>query len=296
MSPDTSPAPTTSSTVDSRSNRARDRVRAQLGDPGHLYLGRHGDTGKARRACESKAIRLPSRAVSSPPVALRATRGNDDAADASLLKACAALIRTFASDEPLPKARTETRARVISAAIQLFGQKGYEATSMKDLAAGAGVKAPGLYNHFASKEAVLVEAVEGALEAFFVEVLGPLMEEPIDSWLEQIVKRHTLFQIEHADIASANDLVTGGEHRESQLPELHLTRINGAQMDYVKILRALISRRKERTPAPSVAVAAFAVVAICDRTSMWYRDAGRLSPQQVAAANWALVDSMLASV
>lgn len=230
-------------------------------------------------------------------MSVASSRASKGATDASLIRACRALIQTFASGEPLPQARTETRARVISAAIQLFGQKGYESTSMKDLAAAAGVKAPALYNHFTSKEAVLVEAVEGALETFFVDVLSPLPDEPVDIWLEQIVKRHTLFQIERIDIASANDLVLAGEHRVSQLPELHLRRINRAQMDYVKILRVLISRRgRSRPTSRSVTVAAFAIVAICDRTSMWYRASGSLTPGQVAAANWALVDSMLASV
>src|SRR5579875_1608253 len=179
---DTSRVPTTSSTVASRSNSDH---------PPRL------------------------RAVSSPPVSVASSRASKGATDASLIRACRALIQTFASGEPLPQARTETRARVISAAIQLFGQKGYESTSMKDLAAAAGVKAPALYNHFTSKEAVLVEAVEGALETFFVDVLSPLPDEPVDIWLEQIVKRHTLFQIERIDIASASDLVLAGEHRVS---------------------------------------------------------------------------------
>jgi TetR/AcrR family transcriptional regulator, regulator of cefoperazone and chloramphenicol sensitivity len=36
----------------------------------------------------------------------------------------------------------ETRARIIAAAIRLFGEKGYEAASTRDIAAADGVNVP----------------------------------------------------------------------------------------------------------------------------------------------------------
>jgi AcrR family transcriptional regulator len=54
----------------------------------------------------------------------------------------------------------ETRARIIVAAMRLFGEKGYEAASTRDIAAAAGVNAPALQYYFDNKEGVLRACIE----------------------------------------------------------------------------------------------------------------------------------------
>jgi len=49
-----------------------------------------------------------------------------------------------------------TRAALIEAAYQLFNNKGYHATSMRDIATEAGLALGGIYNHFQSKEDIFV--------------------------------------------------------------------------------------------------------------------------------------------
>jgi AcrR family transcriptional regulator len=61
-----------------------------------------------------------------------------------------------------PTSRGErTQAQIIQAAHRLFVEHGYHGTSMRQVAAQAGIALGGIYNHFASKEdiflAVLVE-------------------------------------------------------------------------------------------------------------------------------------------
>jgi AcrR family transcriptional regulator len=55
-----------------------------------------------------------------------------------------------------------TRERILDAAVELFGRRGYHATSVGEIeqAAGLSPRRGGLYKHFASKEAVLEAAVE----------------------------------------------------------------------------------------------------------------------------------------
>jgi AcrR family transcriptional regulator len=60
----------------------------------------------------------------------------------------------------------DTRSRLLSAAIELFGSQGFDSTTMKELGAHAGVGAPAAYNHFPSKDAILAEAVTWAMQAF----------------------------------------------------------------------------------------------------------------------------------
>jgi AcrR family transcriptional regulator len=52
----------------------------------------------------------------------------------------------------------DTRRRILDAALDLFSEHGYHATSMRDLARAVGVRESALYHYFPSKER-LVEAV-----------------------------------------------------------------------------------------------------------------------------------------
>lgn len=54
----------------------------------------------------------------------------------------------------------ETRARIIRAAMMLFGERGYEGASTRDIAASAGVNAPALQYYFDSKEGVYLACAE----------------------------------------------------------------------------------------------------------------------------------------
>src|SRR5690606_36391892 len=55
------------------------------------------------------------------------------------------------------------RAAVLRTAIDLFIRRGYDATSVSDLAAELGVTKSAVYHHFASKEALLAAALDEAL-------------------------------------------------------------------------------------------------------------------------------------
>src|SRR3954468_19561483 len=59
-------------------------------------------------------------------------------------------------------ADTPTRDRLIAAALDLFADKGFRATTVGQIEAAAGLvpRRGGLYNHFPSKEALLEAAVD----------------------------------------------------------------------------------------------------------------------------------------
>jgi len=54
----------------------------------------------------------------------------------------------------------ETRARIVAAALKLFGERGFEGASTRDIATSAGVNAPALQYYFDNKEGVYVACVE----------------------------------------------------------------------------------------------------------------------------------------
>ncbi|OQR36627.1 TetR family transcriptional regulator [Pseudomonas sp. Bc-h] len=54
----------------------------------------------------------------------------------------------------------ETRAAILLAAVAVFGERGYEGASTRDIAKAAGVNAPSIQYYFDSKEGVYLQCVE----------------------------------------------------------------------------------------------------------------------------------------
>src|ERR1700747_1053947 len=54
----------------------------------------------------------------------------------------------------------ETRARIVAAALRMFGERGFEAASTRDIATIAGVNAPALQYYFDNKEGLYLACVE----------------------------------------------------------------------------------------------------------------------------------------
>ena len=63
----------------------------------------------------------------------------------------------------------ETRRRIIDVALRLFGERGYEGASTRDIAAAAGVNAPALQYYFGNKEGVYRACAEDIAESWTVQ-------------------------------------------------------------------------------------------------------------------------------
>ncbi len=64
----------------------------------------------------------------------------------------------------MPRPREFSEMAALNAAIDCFWQRGYEATSMRDLAASMGLSAPSLYNAFGDKQTLFARALERYLD------------------------------------------------------------------------------------------------------------------------------------
>lgn len=54
----------------------------------------------------------------------------------------------------------DNKQMIKNVALDLFGQKGYEDTSLAEIAKEVGIKKPSIYNHFRSKEDLFIEVLE----------------------------------------------------------------------------------------------------------------------------------------
>ncbi|NUT52319.1 MAG: TetR/AcrR family transcriptional regulator [Saccharothrix sp.] len=78
---------------------------------------------------------------------------------------------------------------LLKAAAELFYERGYDGTSIQDLATHLGVAKSAIYHHVPSKEALLSLAVDRALDGLFAEVtkLEPVGGRAVDR-LEHLVR------------------------------------------------------------------------------------------------------------
>jgi len=68
----------------------------------------------------------------------------------------------MAGHNPARLTGRERRQKILDAAAEAFAADGYHATSIREIAARAGITKPVLYDHFASKQRLYVELIEGA--------------------------------------------------------------------------------------------------------------------------------------
>jgi len=89
---------------------------------------------------------------------------------------------------PRQERSREARARVLAAGLALFGEKGYEATSIDEIAARAGVAVGGFYRHFRTKRQLLLVLMDQLLEGLSGLDLRPQGAADIRSGLRALLE------------------------------------------------------------------------------------------------------------
>jgi AcrR family transcriptional regulator len=197
-------------------------------------------------------------------------------------------------DLPVPASKGgETKRRILDTAITLFAERGFEACTMRDIAAAVGIKAPAIYNHYSAKEEVLAAAMEHIMGRFMRSLLAPLEEEPVEDWLRSIVCAHVTFQLEYRRHSQASDALLNAPNKKKVLPPPVYRRLMGVQRSYIELLTALVQLSLPRSSKWDDRICAFAIAAMCDRVVGWYDPDGPLEVRQVADRSWKLVSRMI---
>ncbi|CAN7433611.1 TetR/AcrR family transcriptional regulator [Mesorhizobium sp. LjNodule214] len=175
----------------------------------------------------------------------------------------------------------KTEAAVREAAVSLIARLGYEAMSMRQLAAEVGVQAAALYRYFPTKEDLLFtlmrEHMEGLSAAW--EAARPATADPT-ARLAAYVRNHIAFHIErrHATHVSNMELRSLSHER--------LTQILRMRTAYEKELRAIL-RDGVETGAFDIddtGLTAMALIQMMTGVIVWFRPGERLSIAEVTAS------------
>jgi len=173
-----------------------------------------------------------------------------------------------------------TEAAVREAAVNLIARYGYEAMSMRQLAAEVGVQAAALYRYFPTKEDLLFtlmrEHMEGLREAW--ERARPFDADPAEQ-LAAYVRNHIAFHIgrRHATHVSNMEL-------RSLSPD-RLTQILKQRTAYEKELRTILREGAEAGDfsIEDTGLTAMALIQMMTGVIVWFRPGERLSVTEVTA-------------
>ncbi len=131
------------------------------------------------------------------------------------------------------------KQEISNCAASLFRQKGYKATSMRDIAEAMNMKAASLYNHISSKDELFSELLL-KMAKLFTKGMEEIAASSLDTSakLERLIALHVQLTIEHTDAIS---LITG---EWVHLPPQPMEEYIAHRDAYEKEFRAIINQGK----------------------------------------------------
>lgn len=87
------------------------------------------------------------------------------------------------------KAAAETRERIVSVAAKEFKERGIERTGLADIMNSAGLTHGGFYKHFSSKDQLVAEALDRALDRSFRAMEGPRGDRSLEGLVNDYLSK-----------------------------------------------------------------------------------------------------------
>lgn len=174
-----------------------------------------------------------------------------------------------------PRAR---RGEVIDVAARVFHERGYRATTIRDIAAELGFTSAALYYYVGSKQDLLVEISEQA-GARLLESLTRISSLEIP-----VIERLRLLIHEHLELLIADRAIFSVMLQErSELPTEQLAELERGERSYSRLLRQMVAEgvANGELQVRDVRVTTLALLGMLNWALRWYRPDGALSLREI---------------
>lgn len=195
-----------------------------------------------------------------------------------------------------PADQSVNRQDILQAAAHVLQRNGYEATTMKDIAAEVHLTAASLYHHFNSKDALLLAVLEAGIE----QILGEI--EPIAhsgrscaEKLRRMIGAHIISLTENTAVGAAmvfeiksliSDKYPSGNGSSADTARMIERReaFVARRDQFEDLFRFVVREGIERGEFRAVDVPIFVktLLGAHNWVGVWYRPEGRLSGQEIA--------------
>ncbi|GAB3867555.1 TetR/AcrR family transcriptional regulator [Nocardioides maradonensis] len=174
---------------------------------------------------------------------------------------------------------SDTRTRLLEAAIEAFAEKGFHGTTTRDIATAAGMSPAALYVHHRSKEELLHQiSKEGHEDTLrLIRAAVATTEDPTEQ-LRRVIHD---FCLHHARDHTGARIVN---YELAALSPEHLVEIQGIRHEIETEMRELVARgvAAGQFSVGEVAMTSAALLSLGIDLARWYRDGVRWTPEQVA--------------
>jgi AcrR family transcriptional regulator len=173
----------------------------------------------------------------------------------------------------------KSRKESISAcAARLFRKRGYQATSMRDIADAEQIKAASIYNHFKSKQEILRSLLLRMAHLFTqgMQTVRASSSDPVEQ-LEQLIALHVRLTIEHTDAIA----LIAGEWIHLEEPHLQQYRQlrDAYEAHFKEILEAGKKQGLLRNVDPEIAL--FSILSSLRWLYSWYSKNRNYEPEKL---------------
>ena len=171
-----------------------------------------------------------------------------------------------------------TGPRIRAAALRLIARHGFEAVTMRQIAAEVGVQAGALYRYTPDKQALLADLMQAHMDDLRTALSAlPPLADPVAA-LDRFARFHVGFHLDRAEAV----FVANMELRS--LTPAHFARIEAARRAYEDALDRILARGADTGAfvLPDTRLATRAIIAMLTGVTQWFRDDGPLTRVQVA--------------
>lgn len=190
------------------------------------------------------------------------------------------LILAMCYTKQVSRPRDQRYHEILEQAARLIFQRGYEATSMQDIAESCGLTKAGLYHHIKTKEALLLAIMHYGMDLFEDMVLAKVSDivDPVARLRECMARNIALVT------QDSSKEVTIILHEHQTLTGAAKQAINTRKKRYVGFLEAAFREAIERGQVRPVdpTLAAFSFLGVVLWIYKWYRADGKLTPQKLS--------------
>ena len=177
----------------------------------------------------------------------------------------------------------DTKQKILDKALELFSVRGYDPVSVDQIARAVGIKAPSLYNHFPSKQAIFDAIVESTAAQYetdtdkiSIHVQNAAQDVPAftkitDEILFEKVRQIFEYSLHNDTISRFRRMMTIEQFRSPELAALYSGRYVERVLEYhAGIFRALIAAGEITAEDPDTLAMLYVspvltLIGICDR-------------------------------
>jgi AcrR family transcriptional regulator len=175
--------------------------------------------------------------------------------------------------------RTMTREDILEAAAQVFRQKGFHGASMNDIADAVNLRKASLYHHVTSKQEMLVEILDQALQLLLERISSITTQDiPADKKLQLMIREYLQILVENIDLAA----VLLFEHRSLERRQRARHIPNRDKFESLWKDTIVEGVRARLFVCEDPALATRALFGAMNWTITWFREDGEMSIEKVA--------------